>query len=151
MLASLVLSLAVASVAAASSPAAATVAANSSDADVPYLLPEVVQLTDTVISALANETDVAEYAQLFAFGDVDPTNATAAQALRSRQSRCKTYLGDPLWPSKLVWDIFDLLLGGALEPIVPLASVCYPSSQYNNYDAAKCDYVITNWAKESLQ
>src|SRR5262245_47946507 len=146
MLASLVFSLAVASVAVATSPAAETVDVDSSDAIVPYLPAEVVQLTDAVVSGLENETDIADYAHLFAFGDSEISNSTVARALRCRTTRCKTYPGDLLWPVKLVWDLFDVLLGGALEPIVPIASVCYPKSQYNNYNAAKCNVVINNWA-----
>lgn len=44
-----------------------------------------------------------------------------------------------LWPSKRTWELFDLLLGGALVKTVPLAASCY--SAWSEYDAAEFEVV----------
>jgi hypothetical protein len=127
-------------------PAAETVSADS-PAKVQLFDIETVQLTDSVISDLQNDPATAEYASLFEFEDAENSTVKA----RARRSlRCKTMPGDLLYPSKLVWGLFDLLLGGALEKIVPIGSVCYPNSQYNNYDAERCDYITKNWDAEEI-
>jgi hypothetical protein len=58
--------------------------------------------------------------------------------------------GDALYPNKLVWGLIDLLLGGALEPIVPIGSSCYQNSTYNNYDAERCAYLVKNFDQEEI-
>ena len=58
--------------------------------------------------------------------------------------------GDLLYPGKLLWGVFDLLLGGALEKIVPIGSSCYKTSEYNNYDAAKCADLVENFDSEEI-
>ncbi|KAF2627204.1 hypothetical protein BU25DRAFT_469653 [Macroventuria anomochaeta] len=115
-------------------PAAETVTTVSTPANVPLFDIETVQLTDNVVAELQSNPEVAEYASLFEFGDANSTAAVRSRHARSAQ-RCKTMPGDALYPSKLVWALTDLLLGGALEPIVPIGSSCYPNSTYNNYDA----------------
>ncbi|KAF2258259.1 FAD binding domain-containing protein [Lojkania enalia] len=126
-------------------PAAATVTPSDSDAGVALFSEETVQLTDDVIANLENNTEVAEIAHLLAFEDSNITES-AQRRVRRTWSRCKTSPGDILWPSKLVWTLFDLLLGGALEPIIPIASPCYRRSEYNNYNAAKCADITNNWS-----
>ncbi|ORY01670.1 FAD binding domain-containing protein [Clohesyomyces aquaticus] len=114
---------------------AATVVPADSDSGVPLFEVETLQLTEAVIAHLRSDDQVGDYAKLFAF---DNATLSSRSTGARRGARCKTYPGDPLWPSKSVWDIFNLLLGGALSPIVPIASPCYPASVYNNYDAGKC-------------
>ena len=131
-------------------PAATTVPSDS-DAGVPLFETETVQLTEPVVAELQEDEQVAEYAYLFAFEN-STLNARSTRAQRARRAaRCKTYPGDLLWPSKLVWGIFDLVLGGALSPIIPLASPCYPESEYNNYDAQKCAAITNAWGIEKTQ
>ncbi|KAF1993923.1 FAD-binding domain-containing protein, partial [Amniculicola lignicola CBS 123094] len=155
MLATFVLSLASAALISAqssvelpsASAAVETVAATPSAVAVPLFSDETEQLTDGVVSSLLDNEDLAEFAHLFAFADTtNAMNSTAARRVRSLNSGCKTAPGDLLWPSSLAWGIFDLLLGGALNTIVPIASVCYPKSDYKNYDAKQCAYITTNWA-----
>jgi hypothetical protein len=131
-------------------PAAETVASDATPAKVALFDTEVVQLTDNVVSELQNNPDVAEYASLFEFED--SSNSTiSARIRRVRKSlRCKTMPGDVLYPNKLVWGIFDLLLGGALEKIVPIGSPCYKTSEYNNYNAEKCASLVADYNKEEL-
>jgi hypothetical protein len=127
-------------------PATETVAPDSV-ANVQLFDTETVQLTEDVLSILQNDPATAEYASLFEFGDTK--NATA-KAHSRRSLRCKTMPGDSLYPSKLVWGLFDGLLGGALEKIVPIGSVCYKDSEYKNYNAERCDYITKNFDSEEL-
>ncbi|KAK1983123.1 FAD binding domain-containing protein [Colletotrichum cereale] len=100
---------------------------------------EKVQLTDAV---LANLTALQlPNISLFAFED----SSSAVEGCLF--GRCKTYPGDLLYPIDLVWNIFDLLLGGALTKTVPQASVCY--DDFGNFDKAKCDFLTANWANGS--
>lgn len=124
-------------------PAAETVASTSTPANVPLFDIETVQLTDDIVTELQTNPEVSEYASLFDFGDANSTKTASATSARSAQ-RCRTMPGDALYPSKIVWTLFDLLSGGALEPIVPIGSVCYPHSTYNNYDAKRCAYLVEN-------
>jgi hypothetical protein len=57
--------------------------------------------------------------------------------------------GDWLWPVDLVWDIFDILLGGVLLKPAPLAAACYPS--WPEYDADLCTTITPNWLRSNLQ
>ncbi|KAF3044483.1 hypothetical protein E8E11_002449 [Didymella keratinophila] len=124
-------------------PAAETVTATLTPANVPLFDLETVQLTDNVVAELQVNPEVAAFASLFEFGDSDTTSAERTRRARSTQ-RCKTMPGDVLYPSKPVWALIDLLLGGALEPVVPIGSPCYPNSTYNNYDAERCAYLVKN-------
>lgn len=121
-------------------PAAADVQAPDSEH---LSLDEKIQLTDDVISnltalQLSNVT-------LFTFDDEDGDD----EALEKRTlfGRCKTYPGDLLYPGKLVWSLFNILLGGALIETVPFAAVCY--DDFGNFDAARCDYITRNWSNYS--
>lgn len=51
-------------------------------------------------------------------------------------------------PQKLLWGLFGLLLGGALEKVIPIASPCYKKSESNNYDVARCEYLVKNFVAE---
>lgn len=150
---SFILSLACAALATAQSrtvsvsPAAETITTTSTPANVPLFDIETIQLTDDVVSELHGNPDVAKYASLFEFGDV---NSTTARSRRAQAQRCKTMPGDALYPSKLVWSIFDRLSGDALEPIVPIGSPCYRDSIYNNYDAERCASLVKNFDQEEI-
>lgn len=130
-------------------PAAETITTVQTPANVPLFEAETVQLTDDVVADLQSNPEVAKYASLFEFGDANST--VAARARRARRAlRCKTMPGDALYPNKLVWSLTDLLLGGALEPIIPIGSPCYPDSEYNNYDAERCAYLVKNFDAEEI-
>jgi hypothetical protein len=131
-------------------PAAETVASDATPAEVALFDTEIVQLTDSVVSELQSNPDIAEYASLFEFED-SANSTISSRTRRVRKSlRCKTMPGDLLYPNKLVWGLFDLLLGGALEKIVPIGSPCYKTSEYNNYNAEKCASLVANYNKEEL-
>ena len=130
-------------------PAAETVTSTLTQANAPFFDAETVQLTDNAVSKLRSNPEVAEYASLFEFGDVDSTAAVRNRRARNSQ-RCKTTPGDALYPNELVWGLTDLLLGGALEPIVPIGSPCYQSSTYNNYDPERCAYLVKNFDQEEI-
>jgi hypothetical protein len=92
-------------------------------ADVELLPFELVQLTESDLDPL-NET----LTDLFGF-DMDLYSANAL-ATEKRSTKCKTFPGDALWPIELIWDLFDILLGGALIKTVPIAAPCYPGKYY---------------------
>lgn len=131
-------------------PAAETVAPDATPANVALFEVETVQLTDAVVADIQNNPELAEYASLFEFEDSSNSTLSARTRRARRSLRCKTMPGDALYPSSLVWGIFDLLLGGALEKIVPIGSPCYKKSEYNNYNAAKCASLVANVGVEEI-
>lgn len=103
---------------------------------------EALQLTDDV---LANLTFLSlSNVSLFDFA-----NGDSITSKRGAATGCKTFPGDAGWPSDVIWDVFDLLTGGALIKTVPLASPCYDS--WGNYDAVECAYLSEQWTNSSLQ
>ncbi|KAH9211451.1 FAD binding domain-containing protein [Leptodontidium sp. 2 PMI_412] len=123
-------------------PAVLEVDASSSNATADLFPSETLQLTDAVI---ANLTDLElSNITLFSFED------SPANKLRKRTifGKCKTYAGDFLYPSTLVWKVFDVLLGGALIKTVPYAAPCY--DDFGNFNKAKCDFLTSNWANGSI-
>lgn len=121
--------------------AAETVSASVSAAPTLFV-GEAVQLTDAVLDNVTATINNDSISSLFTFS----SNDTLA---RRTTHSCKLMPGDRLWPIKLVWDIFDLLLGGALIKASPLAAVCYPS--WPQYNAAKCAAVTADWLISDLQ
>lgn len=130
-------------------PAAETVTATSTPANVPLFDYETVQLTDDVVAELQTNSAVAAFASFLEFGDANTTSAVHTRQARSAQ-HCKTMPEDALYPSKTVWELIDTLLGGALEPVVPIGSPCYPNSTYNNYDAERCAHLVNNQLTEEI-
>lgn len=106
---------------------------------------ERVQLTEDVLSdvsaALKNDT----LSSMFGFASSSTSNAVAERGLRHR---CKTMPGDFLWPVDLVWNIFDILLGGRLIKTVPLAAPCY--TDWPEYNATKCAAITADWLNSDL-
>lgn len=127
-------------------PAAANVATDSA-AGVELFSNEAIQLTESVLMEMKDHDELAQYAPLFAFGNDDASVESSSE----RAEDCKTYPGDPSWPSADLWEAYDDLLGNALSPIIPMASPCYVDSAYDNYDASLCASVTEGWAKESTQ
>lgn len=107
-------------------------------------------MTDGVLDKLQANTVVGDQLSLFAFADSNTTESSNKDHNR-RSAKCKTAPGDALWPTSTLWNLFDVLLGGSLEPIKPIASVCYPKSEYDDYDASECADVTANWSKGDLQ
>lgn len=102
---------------------------------------ESLQLTDDVLDEVEAAIQNKSVSDLFKFGD-------SAVSKRSGRS-CKTLPGDSLWPSSLLWEIFDLLLGRRLIKASPLAAVCYPD--WPEYDADRCDEITAQWSTSDLQ
>jgi hypothetical protein len=121
-------------------PAGIAVKSTKTVAGVDLFDSEIFQLTKEVLVTLAF-SDIPEVARLFA----DSTNEG-----KVAPGSCKSAPGDRLWPSKQAWDTLQALLGGALSPIVPIASPCYSNSTYNNYDPSKCAAVTNGFSTESL-
>ena len=128
---------------------AATVVDTPPEASVELFKEETIQITDDVIASLLDNEEVRDMASLFAFAD---SEVVPERRHRMRRSlKCKTAPGDLLWPTSLKWAVFDALLGGALEKVTPIASVCYPQSEFNNYDAAQCAAVTNGFNVEKTQ
>ncbi|KAK6592235.1 hypothetical protein QC760_008259 [Botrytis cinerea] len=115
------------------SPATTTVLSTATPA---LFSNEVVQLTDGVLENVAAAINNESISSLFAFDSDSTASKRSARA-------CKLLPGDRLWPITLIWDIFDILLGGALIKSSPLAAVCYP--EWPEYDAAKCASITADW------
>lgn len=103
----------------------------------PLQTAETLQLSDAVISRIAKDEVTKQYAEYFVF-----ENATLAP--QKSLASCKTFPGDLTWPIKLVWEVFDALLGEALIPTVPIASSCY-DTKWGNKDSAECANVVSNF------
>ncbi|KAK4182729.1 hypothetical protein QBC35DRAFT_509406 [Podospora australis] len=103
----------------------------------PWFAYENAQLTESAIASSGNP-------DLFRFG-ADPSVASSSRLFTRPQ--CKTYPGDPLWPSNTVWSLLNVTLGGALIKTTPLAASCY---QGPNYNAAQCQYVTENWSNPRM-
>lgn len=82
------------------------------------------------------------FIEYFDFGNAS-SSATTAEAA------CKALPGDPAWPSDLLWDVFDLLLGGALIKSVPAAAPCY--SDWAQYDPDECKTITAEWNSAEYQ
>jgi hypothetical protein len=121
-------------------PAIDLLPADSSAAPVDLFKAETAQLTDDVIANLTS----LQLSNITLFGFDTPE---AANAKRGLFSGCKTYPGDLLYPSELVWKVFNLIAGKSLIKTKPYASPCYDS--FGNYDAAKCAVIDSNWANNS--
>jgi len=142
--------LASAALAVTAPPAAETLAADVTAANLPLFDFETVQLTDNAVAAIRENADFAEYASHIDFED--SSNSTlSVRARRARRAlRCKVMPGDDLYPSRVAWDVFNVLLGGALQKIVPIGSACYKDSGYGNYDAARCANLVKNVDAEEI-
>lgn len=122
-------------------PAQQTVSPNS-DSGVPLNTAETVQLTTEVLQNLTtqlNDTTVS----YFNFGN-DSTSTT-----KRSTTGCKVFPGDRAWPIGLLWDIFNLLLGGRLIKTVPSASPCY--SGWGNQNSAECASINSEWTDSHFQ
>ncbi|KAL7625354.1 hypothetical protein AAE478_004570 [Parahypoxylon ruwenzoriense] len=125
-------------------PAVASVDAQNSNSTAALFEGETLQLTDAV---LANLTDL-ELSNVTLFNFQNESSSEEKLSKRTLFGKCKTYLGDFLWPSNSTWNVFNLLLGGSLIETVPYASVCYDS--FGNYDKDKCDFITNNWINASI-
>lgn len=72
---------------------------------------------------IANDNATKEVAEYFAFEDSAVGNRTPAE--RRGIASCRPFPGDSTWASKIIWTIFDVLLGRALIPTTPVTSSCY--------------------------
>lgn len=125
-------------------PAAAVVPSNSRAAGADLFKSETVQLTEEAVQSIKDNDALAQHAHLFAF---DHGNERSS----SNEEECKLLPGDDKWPQQFIWEAFDLLLDGALVPIIPIASPCYENSPYDNYDPQECAVVVKNFTTSELQ
>ncbi|PQE31457.1 fad binding domain-containing protein [Rutstroemia sp. NJR-2017a WRK4] len=103
---------------------------------------ETVQLAESDLSHLNDSMQA-----LFTFGDATTSDASTSASARSSGTGCKVFPGDHNWPKEEVWELFNILLGGALIKTVPIAASCYYGE---HYDAAKCAYVTENWTNSTM-
>lgn len=127
-------------------PAATSVPANS-EAGVSLFKTETTQLTEEALERSLDLESLAKYKDLFVFDD----DSVEFSPRERRTGDCIILPEDPTWPHEFVWKLFDLLLGGALVPIRPLASPCYKDSSYGNYDAERCAALVEAWDVPELQ
>jgi hypothetical protein len=100
---------------------------------------------------IARDNATREYANIFDFGSNDTV-------VKRQSLACKTYPGDKLWPSKLLWGVFDLLLwgvfdlllGGRLLNTEPIASPCYDSA-WGTKNLAECNALVARFTKATTQ
>lgn len=128
--------------------AAEQVPASTTNSSAPLFPVEAVQLTSSSLQAVVDDKQL-EPADAALFDFADGKLARRAFCKRSWGS-CKTGPGDKLWPSSLVWRIFDLLLGGVLEKPAPIGAVCF-KDPFGVYNAQSCASVIDNWSDSALQ
>lgn len=126
-------------------PAVAVVDARETNATSDLFEAETLQLTDAV---LANLTRL-ELTNVTLFSFQNESDSKAEMLAKSMFfGKCKSYPGDFLYPPKILWKLFDILLGKGLTETVPYAAACYDS--FGNYDAAKCDFITNNWINASI-
>lgn len=107
---------------------------------------EKLQLTESALVDVAQTLQNETIASMFAFANA--TNSSSMMSKRGVSHRCKPMPGDLLWPSNLIWDVFDILIGGSLIKTKPLAAYCYPD--WPEYDATKCATITADWLSSDL-
>ncbi|ROT35392.1 FAD-binding domain-containing protein [Sodiomyces alkalinus F11] len=130
-------------IAAATGPAADKLSAGSSFAPAELFEAETIQLTDESLASLAGSFDNLEIFD-FADGKIAKRDEDAEEELD-----CKVFPGDPEWPSEATWDLFNILIDGALRKPLPLASVCYDGA-WGPVDQAECERVASQWQTSQL-
>ncbi|KAE8448784.1 hypothetical protein EG329_008786 [Mollisiaceae sp. DMI_Dod_QoI] len=65
---------------------------------------------------------------------------------RSEYKECRVSPGDEDWPDDASWNELNNTMNGALLKPIPVASVCYNSTSYNNFEAGNCEAVTSNWS-----
>ncbi|KAL2757706.1 hypothetical protein ACRALDRAFT_1074639 [Sodiomyces alcalophilus JCM 7366] len=130
-------------IAAATGPAADILPLNATDAPAELFDTEAIQLTDESLASLIGSFDNLE---LFDFAD-----GSLAKRDANPQSnlRCKTFPGDPDWPSDFVWNLFNVLVGGALRKPAPLAAPCY-AGVFGPVNHGECQRVAGEWTTSKL-
>ncbi|KAI1099486.1 FAD-binding domain-containing protein [Jackrogersella minutella] len=122
-------------------PAVETVETDGASSGVDYFPYESSQLTTDVISNLTNYN--LSNVELFDFSDTE-----VAAAKRSGRI-CKIYPGDKSWPVSQIWNLLNILLGGALVEGVPAAAPCY--SDWPQYNETACESITSQWQTPSYQ
>lgn len=101
---------------------------------------EKLQLTDQALADCANQ----------GLGDISPFSFRRPHPGHPKpRPRCKTYPGDPDWPTDKTWHLFDHLLGGVLIKTVPEAAVCYP--EWGHYSASECAELTATWENSTYR
>lgn len=99
---------------------------------------------------LAQVNAKATAVPLFDFENVQlsPRHAPVTGPLlhrRQTNSSCKIFPGDASWPTDAEWAALNNTLDGALLQPVPLASVCYNNTVYNDYSVEQCADLTAKW------
>jgi hypothetical protein len=107
-----------------------------------YFSWETEQLTSSVLSNLTNHA--LSSISAFQFG-----NTSKVKRWSTCKSGCRVMPGDSEWPSKIDWDVLDLLTGGALIEGKPQAAACY--KDWAEYDESTCEAITTDWVLPDFQ
>ncbi|KAG9225127.1 hypothetical protein CCMSSC00406_0007462 [Pleurotus cornucopiae] len=67
--------------------------------------------------------------------------APSLQTRPTAPKACKTFPGDPDWPSPATWHAFNASVDGRLIRTVPIGSPCHNP----NFNATECDIIKANW------
>jgi len=68
---------------------------------------------------------------------------------KTRNQPCKTYPGEPDWPSDEMWRLLNDLLGGALIKTVPEASICY--YDWGGGAGTLCQGLTDSWPNSTMR
>ncbi|KAJ3458156.1 hypothetical protein MRS44_012265 [Fusarium solani] len=108
-----------------------------------YLPEEKVQLTDSILSNLT-DLQLTNVSVLY----FDDTTQNQKRGLQAGLPKCKTFPGDLLWPGTIIWNVLDLVTGGAIIKTVPIGAACY--DEFGAVDDARCVQIIDQWTNSSL-
>ncbi|KAK3938316.1 hypothetical protein QBC46DRAFT_441054 [Diplogelasinospora grovesii] len=81
-------------------------------------------------------------------GSQDNSFGDTSVLQRRTSSRCKTFPGDPDWPTDDDWSHLNISLVGALLKPRPPASVCYPGDP--SFNSARCSFLLNNASSTSF-
>lgn len=76
----------------------------------------------------------------------DGTNTRRTERAIARP--CKTFPGDPEWPSDVEWQRLNSSLGGVLLKPVPPAAACYPDQP--SFNTTACSFLLTNASRTNF-
>ncbi|KAK3687157.1 hypothetical protein B0T22DRAFT_375436 [Podospora appendiculata] len=101
----------------------------------------VASLTFSDADVQLLDSDVANFKSISFGGHSDLTPARAGP-------QCRTFPGDPDWPTDTEWLRFNTSLNGALLKPLPPAAVCYRTSPA--FNAAACSFLVNNASSTSF-
>lgn len=78
----------------------------------------------------------------------EDNNSFKRADLLPKDNACKNFPGDANWPSEESWSQLNETTNGALLKPIPVASVCYNSTAYNDFAVSACNAVSASWSTE---